>query len=174
MPRLSVRPKYLTGLLGPLLSLALVGIGLWMFGYFVWRVWVAHRSTSWPATAGYVTSSGVCERRGKTITYNACVRYEYSVGGEVFVSERIIWGHQDPGGRDEAERTARKYPAGAEVKVFYDPGSTGMACLEPGVVPWETYIPIAVGPIFALFGLYLRRVKSTAGGASWGGRYARR
>jgi len=147
----------LTNTLGLLLFAAIIAMGLWMSGHFAWRAWMAGRSGGWPAAAGRVTSSGVCEHLAKTITYYPCIRYEYSVGGRVFEGTRIMWGHKDTGSRREAERTASRYAAGTGVEVFYDPESPETACLEPGAAAWETYGLIALGLFCAATGVYLMR-----------------
>jgi hypothetical protein len=148
--------KYLTALLFVIITVGAVVMGLWLFGYYVRQVWLAQRSKQWPSTTGRITSSSICKHytRGG-YSYYPCLKYQYSVNGEAFKGDAITLAHKDPGSLNDAEAVARKYEVGNEVEVFYDQSSPDIACLEPGVIPWEVYIPIAAGPVLAVIGLVL-------------------
>jgi hypothetical protein len=56
------------------------------------------------------------------------VIYSYSVDGAVFRSQRVR-SADEPG--ETAATTVARYPAGASVVVYYDPGNPSDALLEP-------------------------------------------
>lgn len=146
-------------LLGFLVIVGIIGFGFWLFGYYLWGVSIAIRSTGWPTATGEVISSEVCEHYGKTgTTYSPCLTYSYSVNGRIFESNLITGAHREPGSREDAELTVQMYAVGNKVKVFYDPSSPGIACLEPGVIPWEAYVAIVVGLGLSVFGLVVLRL----------------
>jgi hypothetical protein len=145
--------KYFTTLIGFLLIIGMIGLGGWMFSYYLWRVWLAEKSTDWTSTNGQIIYSEICEHHYRGTSYYPCLQYRYSVNGKILENDTIILAHRDTGNRETAERTVQKYSLGKEVNVYYDPDHPETACLEPGVIPWETYIPIVLGPIFTVFGL---------------------
>ena len=55
------------------------------------------------------------------MTTNPRVEYEFSVGGRTWRGDRISIG-EDTGGAN-TEATLRRYPVGATVSVYYDPGN---------------------------------------------------
>jgi hypothetical protein len=148
--------KLFIRLLGLLMGVGTVALGLWLFSTYTWGVSVALRSPGWPTTMGVVIASDVCEHYGKSgTTYAPCLTYRYSVNNKIFESSLITGAHRDSGLREDAELTAQKYAVGTRVKVSYDPSSPGIACLEPGVVPWEAYVAIIVGLALTAFGFFL-------------------
>ncbi len=103
-----------------------------------------------------MTASDVCEHYSKSgTTYSACLTYRDAVNGKTYESNLITEAHRDPGFRDDAELTAQTYAVGTQVKVSYDPSAPGVAVREPGVVPWEAYVAIAVGLGLTGFGLFI-------------------
>lgn len=141
--------KYLYPLIGFLIIAGSAGIGLWLAGSNIWGISVAFRSRKWPIATGMVVSSDVC-----TITssrgldeYYPCVTYRFSVNGRNFESDHI-YGVDSQFAQtifyEDAERLSKAYEVGEHVQIFYDPTAPALACLQPGVVPWLTYVAIFV------------------------------
>ena len=58
------------------------------------------------------------------------VRFEYRISGTRYTGDRVSYGGHSPG--IGAAEIAARYPLGAAVTVWYDPGQPGKAVLEPG------------------------------------------
>lgn len=95
----------------------------------------ASAAQRWPQVRGVVTHSGIAMgsvssgRLGSERTFAPDVRYTYAVGGRNYSAARV---HRDKGPNSEAgvRALAAKYPVGAAVSVFYDPGNPADAVLE--------------------------------------------
>ena len=98
---------------------------------------VAQAST-WPSTLGTVTASTV-ERRSSGDGYSdyPVVRYSYQVIGRSYQGNRIMPGPEVGG--SGAQKVVARYPAGAQVMVYYDPDKPSESVLErnlPGYIKW--------------------------------------
>lgn len=86
--------------------------------------------SQWPSTMGTVSSSYL-ERRssgeGGSTNYPV-VQYSYRIGGQSYQSSKLAPG-PDVGGTGAGKVVAR-YPAGAQVMVFYNPQNPADAVLE--------------------------------------------
>jgi hypothetical protein len=117
----------------------------------------------WPAVAGRITYSGVSRELttdgegGGHELFAPQVRYTYPVDGEIRTGETIHVNREPFASRGRAERLARRYPEGAEVRVFYDPADPSRAVLEPGTgrAPFG-YLAMAV--LLAVAGVYAARL----------------
>lgn len=91
------------------------------------------QAKSWVPATGRILSSGVETRRHQfqgepeTVKNVPAVKYEFKVGGRTVDGTRISIG--DEGGLD-IEATLKRYPAGAEVTVYYDPRDPTKCVLE--------------------------------------------
>ena len=76
--------------------------------------------SQWPATLGNVITSTI-ERRSSEDGYTdyPVVQYSYQVGGQAYQSYKLAPGPEVGG--TGARKVIAKYPAGAQVMVFYDP-----------------------------------------------------
>ena len=86
---------------------------------------------SWSTTMGTVTSSYLERRRSSNnrgSTNYPVVHYSYQVGGQAYQSNKIAPG-MEVGGTG-AGKVVERYPAGAQVMVFYDPQKPSDAVLE--------------------------------------------
>ena len=84
----------------------------------------------WSTTMGSVSNSYLERRRsskGGSTNYPV-VQYSYSVNGQPFQSTKIAPG-MEVGGTG-AGKVVERYPAGAQVMVFYDPQNPSDAVLE--------------------------------------------
>ncbi len=86
--------------------------------------------STWPSTMGTVITSFLEQRsdsEGGTTNYPV-VQYSYQVGGQTYQSSKRAPG-MEVGGTGAGSVVAR-YPAGAQVMVFYDPQNPSDAVLE--------------------------------------------
>ena len=85
--------------------------------------------SQWPATMGNVIMSTV-ERRSSEDGYTdyPVIQYSYQVGGQAYQGYKLAPGPQVGG--TGARKVVAKYPAGAQVMVFYDPQNPSDAVLE--------------------------------------------
>lgn len=86
---------------------------------------------SWSTTMGTVTSSYLERRRSSNnsgSTNYPIVHYSYQVGGQSYQNTKIAPGMQVGG--TGAGKVVERYPAGAQVMVFYDPQNPSDAVLE--------------------------------------------
>ena len=85
--------------------------------------------SQWPSTMGTVVNSYL-ERRSSSdgSTNYPVVQYSYQVGGQMYQSSKLAPG-PEVGGTGAGKVVAR-YPAGAQVLVFYDPQKPSDAVLE--------------------------------------------
>jgi hypothetical protein len=104
-------------------------------------------SSGWPTTDGTIVRSrmevkseetrggGSRGGRGWKTTYWADVSFRYTIADAVFSSDTVTveFDEVPTTNREDAERILRKYPAGREVKVYYEPGDPSVGVLEPGV-----------------------------------------
>jgi hypothetical protein len=116
---------------GPLTNVFTFGLGVFpgaafiiLFSAFNWRRAVAAKS--WPVTTGRVVASET------TLLYAPApiVRFRYTVDGEEYESDKIQFGRLSSWTEETARRVATRYPAGAHVRVHYDPDDPDTAVLE--------------------------------------------
>lgn len=85
---------------------------------------------SWASTMGTVSNSYLERRRsskGGSVNYPV-VQYSYQAGGQPYHGSKIAPGMAVGG--TGAGRVVERYPAGAQVMVFYDPQNPSDAVLE--------------------------------------------
>ncbi len=115
---------------------------------------IAQESKSWPTAEGVVRLSKVQfeDRIGKKGMYSAEVMFEYQIEGKTYSSNRISSVNSSSSNPASARETVDKYPEGAKVKVFYNPGSPQTSLLEPGVST-AMWLLVLVGPLFMAAGI---------------------
>lgn len=96
------------------------------------------QAASWQSTMGTVTFSTV-ERRssGDGTTNYPVVHYTYQVMGQMLQGSKVMPGPEVGG--TGAHKVVERYPAGAQVMVYYDPNNPSDAVLErsmPGFIKW--------------------------------------
>ena len=119
-----------------MVALALIVIaGAWIY----YRLALGRSETAalWPSVTGTVTASRYQESPVATadgdehIRYFANVAYRYEVDGKPYNCERIAFHGIDPHTRLLAvQAIVDRYPAGATVRVRYNPDDPGEAVLE--------------------------------------------
>jgi hypothetical protein len=105
----------------------------------MWRGYLDRRaSPQWPSVPGRIISSRVAAQNetndGHSFVreWQVDVDYTYTVNGQPFKSKRIRALLPRFSTEDEALALQKRFPAGAEVPVFYDPGKPGSSVLVPG------------------------------------------
>lgn len=97
----------------------------------------ARAALAWPAAGGRIVESRVEEKRlpgdRPNVRFAPRITYEYTVDGHTYRSDRIAFAEVfwSLARRAAAAKVAR-YPAGAEVTVYYDPQRPDQAVLERG------------------------------------------
>lgn len=117
----------LFSVIAPLLTIALlVAVALWAVRRKI------RAAQDWPATRGVVLTSEVVDPGGES-GWRARVVYRYEVGGRVYENSRIAVAVEHGNQSLHAqERLAARFPAGAEVPVYYDPRNPSDAALVKG------------------------------------------
>ncbi|MBT6155636.1 MAG: DUF3592 domain-containing protein, partial [Planctomycetaceae bacterium] len=122
-------------------------------GFFAYRSW---ESKSWPTTDGKIIESRV--EREKSVgdsvddqQYKAVVKYEFTVEGTEYTSDRVAFGIGTSNHRSDAKKIVNEYPARRTVAVHYSPDDPSDAVLEAGMGGFAIIILI-VGPIILLSG----------------------
>lgn len=86
--------------------------------------------SQWPSTMGTVNASYL-ERRSSSeggSTNYPVVQYSYQLGGQMYQSTKLAPGPEVGG--SGAGKVVERYPAGAQVMVFYNPQNPAEAVLE--------------------------------------------
>ena len=113
--------------------LLLVGGGT--MGLMQLRAVRSHHQTTGTVTAtGMDTAEGGAAVRtsGETTFYRPTVSYTYTVDGESYTAEKIMFGTEvSTNGEDRAQRVRSQFETGESVTVYYDPASPGEAFLIP-------------------------------------------
>lgn len=86
--------------------------------------------SQWPSTMGTVMMSTIDWRSSSESGSTAypVVQYSYQVNGQAYQSTKLAPGPEVGG--TGAQKVVSKYPAGAQVMVFYDPQNPSDAVLE--------------------------------------------
>lgn len=118
-----------------LLVIGILGLVLFMLNtVFLGIIFFMRRKmaavSQWPSTMGMVNASYL-ERRSSSeggSTNYPVVQYSYQVGGQAYQSAKLAPGPEVGG--TGAGRVVERYPAGAQVMVFYNPQNPSEAVLE--------------------------------------------
>jgi hypothetical protein len=128
-------------------------VGAVIFGAFcIWgalQLYDSIRSYSWPHVRGTIISSVARSKMmrgrygGEFLANWPDVRYEYIVGGRLFVSDRIMFAHRGFS-KLQTRRLVDAYPVNKIIAVYFDPKNPQSAVLEPGI-PWFLILALAFG-----------------------------
>lgn len=136
------------------LGIFLLGAGL--FYTSLNRLKTVYQSQYWPETSGTVISSEICHQKSlKSESYTAKIVYRYAVDGQDHEGRVITYGFGGDGSKREATEKVAQYPAGAQVKVFYNPSSPVESCLETGGPAAGFAFPIAFGVLLMSAAIWL-------------------
>lgn len=117
---------------------------------------------SWPVAKGRMISSSISEYRTvKNIRVaRLCLKldYLYMVDEEILEGTRLDTGWRCFASDESIEKVIKKYPAGKELKVYYNPQKINQAVLEPGI-PWPSYLLVGAAMIiFSTVWPLIRRI----------------
>lgn len=134
-------------MLGP----AFILVGIAMLGYWLLLRNKAKATGQWPSTRGRVVASDIVrsEDSDGEVQEDLRVAYDYAVAGATLRGNRVSL--QGSGSGSSKAKLAR-YPAGAEVDVFYDPQNSASAVLERKLPGNFIVLPIA-GTAFCIAGV---------------------
>jgi hypothetical protein len=137
-----------------------IGLALLSVGVFI--TIKSLRTEHWPVTEGIVRSAEQKSESGSDggTTYSAAVTYTYQVGGASYTGEKVSIG-QMSASSSYAQKILNRYPVGKKVSVHYAPGDPTEAVLETGI-HGGTWICLAVGTAFALFGTMFLQIQRAA------------
>ena len=121
-------------------NLLVIGVIILVFGislFFPARSARKHDQVrdAWPTAKGIVTSSEVAaqpplQKMGKEIIqYDVAVKYQFRSGGQLHFGAAVSYPRYLYG-KEEAERIAARYPAGASVTVHHNPEDVRECYLE--------------------------------------------
>jgi Protein of unknown function (DUF3592) len=139
-----------------------IGSGLAVWGWTIYQN--ARASADWPTAQGKVTSSHVSHTTDSDggDSYSPSVRYEYQADDRRYANNTIKFGENSYNSFDEAQVYVARYPEGATVTVYYDPGKPGRSVLEPGVSA-GSFIVLGIGVFFVVIALGLGGVGGAIG-----------
>lgn len=124
------------------ITLAFDGLWLWM---------IATQSLTWTyaSVEGTVLESRI-ERGNDSdgdATYDAKISYEYVAKGQSHRGDTVRnFSMRMNGGRQEARRSVKQYPAGKRVTVYYDPVRPAQSVLERGLRGGDFFLPLFMTP----------------------------
>lgn len=130
-----------------LLAAPIAAIGIWS------KVSEARASANWPTVTGTVRDSSVKEVE-PNMSYRAVVHYNYTVDGQIQLSDQISAGLADSSTSSAAEAIVARFPAGSKVTVHYDPADSTRSYLDTG----GNYAALIAPVIIAALGLALLRL----------------
>lgn len=112
---------------------------------------LARASRDWPTTSGRIVANRtrVVRPSHSNPGVRVDITYEYEVGGVCHQGTRVRFGGTGNLGKDDAERTARRYPVGSRVAVHHHPALPELATLET-TVPRHAQVLLAVVLFVAL------------------------
>jgi hypothetical protein len=125
---------------------AAAGFGLLTMLFAIGYTGLVIQAMCWPTVPGRIISSGVQAYEdtddGTTRTnYKVSVVYNYEVNGRKYTGDRLRMGLvMSANVTGLAKRTARRYPVGDEVEVYYNPKKPSESVLHPYtnwfLLPW--------------------------------------
>ena len=118
-------------------SVIILITGLVMIAYCKRGIFKAKASTSWPSTKGEIISSeverpifGLSKGKNKDCIFKA--RYQYTIDGEVYISERVSFLSKYIS-KEKKLDIENKYAIGNTIDIFYNPDAPNEATLIIGV-----------------------------------------
>ena len=119
--------------------------------------WLFINPDTYHQTEGTILSSNI-GGGGVWGSWRFDITYEYMIGEQKFISNRVNFGYQAMSDRSYAQGYVDKYFVGKKVIVFYDPNDPSISVLEPQVrwyTPFSFYIMLLLIAL-TLFGLSIK------------------
>jgi len=145
-----------------ILLLVMTGIGIAILFWGGSILKQCRAALSWPQTQGHMISSGLTinhlpkfidPRADPARWYGTHLQYEYKVGDQPYISDRLSFREADSPNPQDALKVMNKYRREREVTVFYDPKNPQEAVLQPGYIGGDLYIILMIGGLLALGGI---------------------
>lgn len=129
-------------------------IGLSSTVYAIAKRFDTRAVQSWPSTTGTITQSSMQYLplpRGKS-NYQVILYYTYTVGGKTYTASPVTRSGSGYASEASAAVAVRRYAAGNQVSVFYNPSYPNEAFLEHESMPAGAVFWTFAGPIVVLAG----------------------
>lgn len=132
-------------------------VGLFSIGSALRSKRLANTSQTWQGTQGRVIASEIKKSTsndrdyGQSTSYEAIVRYTYSVAGKEYTGERVSFGVKNSSEKLASETVAH-YPVNTSVTVFYDPRKPQQAVLDQASS--SGWLQIVIGIALFVVGIY--------------------
>ena len=121
---------------------------------------MAIRSRSWPSVPGRITTSRIDRMSGSAFGRSSSsavfvFEYSYEVNGQQHAGNRVAMVPRGWFSLGRPTDLHKKYPAGMELPVFYDPIKPSLCTLTNGVPgrSWSFYAIVGMFGLFALMAL---------------------
>jgi hypothetical protein len=136
------------------MSLGFIAVGIAMFVWWYLLLQKAKASKGWLLAPGHIISSMLTRRQDTDGEWkvDAVILYQYTVDGAALKGSRIGFSGAGVGG---AKASVERYPAGANVEVFYDPQKPSAAVLERKLAGNAMVLPL-VGGVLLIAGFVIR------------------
>lgn len=135
-------------IIGTGLGLISMAVGSFVIHAGYQEVQNAQDSLKWSTTDGVIISSEVQEHKDDdSTTYQANVRYQYTVRAQPYFSDQVSFGQYGSGDPDHARSIVRRYPTGQKVSVHFNPVDPQKSVLEPGD-SGASYLLLGAGTVF--------------------------
>ncbi|PZO36085.1 MAG: hypothetical protein DCF19_22530 [Pseudanabaena frigida] len=115
-----------------------------------------YQNKSWDSVNGRIINSFISSSKSKSIYYfTPNINYRYTVAKTSYTNNTISFNTTETANKNEAEAKIAKYPIGAEIKVFYNPNSPSISCIEPNFFLWENLFVFSYSAFIVAFGIIL-------------------
>jgi hypothetical protein len=140
-------------------SLLLCALGATMIGLGLRQAARGRDTRQWTRTPGRILESRVEQVESadeqRRATFRFVIRYEYDARGARRTSDQVWIGSSAVAASDDAARAqswVERFPAGAEVPVWFDPAEPGLAVLVPGTPRTQVVVLVVAGAALAAAG----------------------
>jgi hypothetical protein len=134
-------------------GLVFVGVGLYTSARGLFHHQRARESKHWPSVSGQITAARIEHQSDShgSGEYYPRITYEYSVDGQRYESERVIFGGPLASSHFRAGREVSRHRPGKQVTVYFDPNDPMQSVLKAGATrdAWQWII---LGVVFAFAG----------------------
>jgi len=144
-----------------LLALTAIGIAILYWGGCILKQ--SQDALTWPQTRGHMIASQLVihhlpkfidSRANPARWYGTQVQYEYKVGAEEYLSDRLAFREADSPSPQDALKVMNKYRRAGEVTVFYNPKDPNQAVLQPGYIG-NLFLILIIGGLLVLGGVFV-------------------
>jgi hypothetical protein len=112
-----------------------------------------YQTYQWSSTEGVITSSSLGGSTGGKPLYWPQIKYRFYISGREYASNRYSIAETFSYAKQRPYEIVEKHQVGSKTQVFYNPKAPSEAVIER--FPWESPIPLFVGIVLFIFGLYI-------------------